>query len=117
MALLTMINKMDTSDGETSCSRRSRRQQKVEIQTHPFDLDEEEEIPIITEETEEELAELETANRPRTTSGKIQVSEVTRPETASSLKYRPKSGRSTFDSRPTTAISIQTKSRVCICMF
>jgi hypothetical protein len=73
-----MINKMDTSDGETSCSRRSRRQQKVEIQTHPFDLDEEEEIPIITEETEEELAELETANRPRTTSGKIQVSEVTR---------------------------------------
>jgi hypothetical protein len=83
----------------------------VEIQTHPFDLDEEEEIPIITEETEEELAELETANRPRTTSGKIQVSEVTRPETASSLKYRPKSGRSTFDSRPTTAISIQTKSR------
>jgi hypothetical protein len=47
----------------------------VEIQMHPFDLDEEEEIPIITEETEEELAELETANRPRTTSGKIQVSE------------------------------------------
>ncbi|VDI69915.1 Hypothetical predicted protein [Mytilus galloprovincialis] len=109
MALLNMINKMDTS--EAPCSRKAKRQQKVEIQQDAFDIDDDEEIPIITEETEEELAAFEAVNRPRTTSGKIRVTEETRPETASSLKYRPKSGRSTFDSRPTTAVTLKTKSR------
>ncbi|XP_076108096.1 uncharacterized protein LOC143076250 isoform X3 [Mytilus galloprovincialis] len=109
MALLNMINKMDTS--EAPCSRKAKRQQKVEIQQDAFDIDDDEEIPIITEETEEELAAFEAVNRPRTTSGKIRVTEETRPETAASLKYRPKSGRSTFDSRPTTAVTLKTKSR------
>ncbi|XP_052075332.1 leucine-rich repeat-containing protein 74B-like isoform X1 [Mytilus californianus] len=109
MALLNMINKMDTS--EAPCSRKAKRQQKVEIQQDAFDIDDDEEIPIITEETEEELAAFEAVNRPRTTSGKIRVTEEDRPETAASLKYRPKSGRSTFDSRPTTAVTLKTKSR------
>ncbi|CAC5381199.1 unnamed protein product [Mytilus coruscus] len=100
---------MDTS--EAPCSRKAKRQQKVEIQQDAFDIDDDEEIPIITEETEEELAAFEAVNRPRTTSGKIRVTEEVRPETAASLKYRPKSGRSTFDSRPTTAVSLKTKSR------